>query len=55
MAMIIKKHFDNIDIIDEAQNGIEAVDIARRIKPDIIIMDIRMPEKNGIEPCFRIV
>lgn len=47
--IIIKKHFDNIDIIEEAQNGIEAVEIARRIKPDIIIMDIRMPEKNGIE------
>ncbi|QCX34871.1 response regulator [Caloramator sp. E03] len=47
--IIIKKYFDNIDIIEEAQNGIEAVEIARRIKPDIIIMDIRMPEKNGIE------
>ncbi|TDT50353.1 response regulator transcription factor [Fonticella tunisiensis] len=47
--IIIKKHFDNIEVVEEAKNGLEAVRIAKKTKPDIIIMDIKMPEKGGIE------
>lgn len=38
-----------IDIIGEAQNGIEAVELARELRPDIILMDINMPEMDGIK------
>lgn len=36
-------------VVGEAQNGVEAVELARLHKPDVIIMDIRMPEMDGIE------
>lgn len=38
-----------IDIIGEAQNGLEAVELARELRPDIILMDINMPEMDGIK------
>jgi two-component system, chemotaxis family, CheB/CheR fusion protein len=36
-------------IVGEAANGREAIDAARRLNPDVILMDINMPEMNGIE------
>lgn len=38
-----------IVVIDEASNGIEALEVIKRNKPHLIIVDIRMPELNGIE------
>tara|TARA_R110002049_G_C9178388_1_gene563400 strand:+ start:34293 stop:34964 length:672 start_codon:yes stop_codon:yes gene_type:complete len=38
-----------IQVIDEASNGKEALDIVKKNKPDLLIVDIRMPEMNGIE------
>lgn len=38
-----------IDVVGEASDGVEAVDIAHRLDPDVILMDIRMPRMNGIE------
>lgn len=43
-----------INVIGEADNGVEAVDCARKLKPDIVILDIRMPEKNGLEAAAEI-
>ena len=37
-----------IDVIGEARDGREAVDQARRLKPDVILMDLSMPEVNGL-------
>jgi two-component system alkaline phosphatase synthesis response regulator PhoP len=37
--------------VEEAVNGIEAVEKARRLRPDLIIMDVRMPRKTGYEAC----
>jgi PAS domain S-box-containing protein len=39
----------DIEIVGQASNGEEAVDLARKIVPDIILMDISMPKMNGIE------
>jgi len=36
-------------VVAEAETGVEAVEAARNAKPDVIIMDIRMPEMDGIE------
>ena len=36
-------------VIGEAANGAEAVELARREKPDVVLMDVRMPEMDGIE------
>jgi len=40
---------ETYEVIGEARNGIAAVDIANRLKPDIICLDIMMPEKSGLE------
>ena len=39
----------NIKVVGEANNGLEAVDMTKRLNPDVILMDISMPELNGIE------
>lgn len=38
-----------IDVIGEATNGAQAVEMARRLQPDVCLFDIRMPELDGIE------
>lgn len=45
---------DDIEIIGTAKNGIEAIKIAKKLKPDILIMDITMPEMDGIEATLRL-
>jgi two-component system chemotaxis response regulator CheY len=43
------------DIVGEAQNGNEAIEMYQRLKPDLVTMDIVMPEKNGIEALKEIM
>ena len=42
-------------VIGEAENGHEAINLARRLRPDVIVMDIAMPDLNGIDATRRIV
>jgi DNA-binding NarL/FixJ family response regulator len=46
--------FSDIDVIGEASNGQEAIDLTERFKPAAIVMDINMPLINGIEATARI-
>ena len=39
----------DFDVVAEAENGMQAVERAREVTPDVILMDISMPEMNGIE------
>ena len=40
---------DGVDAVYEAEDGIEATDFIQRLKPDVVILDIRMPKRNGIK------
>lgn len=49
MRLILKRTFKNLDIVEDAKTGNEAILLAKKYNPHIIIMDIKMPEKNGLE------
>ncbi len=42
---------DGIEVVGEAADGIEAVDQAEEILPDVIVMDVGMPKRGGIDAC----
>lgn len=46
-AMILSTETD-IEVVGEAGNGAEAIQMTRRLQPDVVLMDIRMPEMDGI-------
>ncbi len=46
---------EGIDVVGEASTGHEAIALAQRLKPNIIIMDITMPDLNGIDATRRLV
>jgi two-component system, NarL family, response regulator DevR len=42
---------DDLDVIAEAGDGSQALDTARIHEPDVVVMDVRMPDMNGVEAC----
>lgn len=48
------KNFDSVSVVTEAENGAEALKLVRETNPDVAILDIRMPEMNGIEVLRKI-
>jgi DNA-binding NarL/FixJ family response regulator len=46
---------DDIEVVGQAADGLQAVELARRHAPDVVLMDVRMPHLDGIEATGRLV
>jgi len=53
LRLVVSQQSD-FQVAGEAENGRQAVALAEQLKPDVVVMDIKMPDLNGIEACHQI-
>ena len=55
LNLFLGEESDEIDVVGEAADGVEAVEAAKRLKPDVVLMDVLMPRRDGIEALREMV
>lgn len=55
LRALVDANIPEAEIIGEAENGRQAVQAVRRLKPDIVLMDVTMPDLNGVEAVWQLV
>jgi DNA-binding NarL/FixJ family response regulator len=43
------REMESIDVVGEAENGLQALDVVRNTNPDVVLLDVNMPIMNGVE------
>ena len=51
---VVKQTVPGFICVGEAENGIEGLNLVKQLKPDLILLDIKMPGINGLELCMEI-
>lgn len=46
---VILGEFEHVELVGEAENGADAVDLIKRVKPDLALLDLKMPEVSGLD------
>ena len=51
---LLVQALEGVEVVGEARNGYEAIALAKNLRPDVILMDLQMPELNGLDATARI-
>jgi two-component system invasion response regulator UvrY len=55
LRLALRSKANDISIVGEAETGEQAIDLVRKLKPDVVLMDIEMPGMNGLEATQKIL
>ena len=55
LATLLSQQNDDFEIVGAAADGEQAIEFARRYRPDVILMDVRLPDGSGVEACREIL